>query len=224
MILVDCFIDWPETISMTQNTTTHCLITTLRQTFCRTAVHDVLWSDGGPQFTAHTFRIFSTQWGFTHKTSSPRYPQSNGKIEAMVKSMKKILAAVWDHGHLNEDTLCRALLQYRNTPSRKDGISPAQKLFGHPIQDTIPAHRRSFAPEWQMSTQEVEQLANETSEQSKTFYDIHTHQLPDIRNGSKVALQNQQTKLWDIRIWNSSHHRTTSYILCQDSQWTSTST
>ena len=198
LILVDCFTDWPEIIPMTQSTTTHRLITTLRQMFCRTAVPDVLWSDGGPQFTAHSFRIFATQWGFLHKTSSPRYPQSNGKIEATVKSMKKILAAAWDNRHLNEDILCRALLQYRNTPSRKDGISPAQKLFGHPIQDTIPAHRRSFAPEWQKSTQEVEHLANETSDQAKAFYNTHTHQLPDIHIGSKVALQNQQTKLWDI--------------------------
>ena len=112
--------------------------------------------------------------------------------------MKKILAASWDHRHLNEDRLCRALLQYRNTPSRKDGTSPAQKLFGHPIQDSIPAHRRSFAPEWQKSTQEAEQQATETLAQSKEFYNTHAHSLPDIQVGSKVALQNQQTKLWDI--------------------------
>ena len=112
--------------------------------------------------------------------------------------MKKILAASWDHRHLNEDRLCRALLQYRNTPSRKDGTSPAQKLFGHPIQDSIPAHRRSFAPEWQKSTQEAEQQTTETLAQSKEFYNTHAHSLPDIQVGSKVALQNQQTKLWDI--------------------------
>ena len=37
------------------------------------------------------FQTFATQWGFTHQTSSPRYPQSNSKVEATVKSMKKIL-------------------------------------------------------------------------------------------------------------------------------------
>jgi len=31
----------------------------------------------------------------------------------------------------------RALLQYYNTPSRKDGLSPAQKLFGNPVQDIL---------------------------------------------------------------------------------------
>lgn len=110
--------------------------------------------------------------------------------------MKKIIATCWDTRNLNEDKLCRGILQHRNTPSRKDGLSPAQKLFGRPVQNTLPAHRRSFAPEWQRSTQEAEQQATHTLQQSETFYNAHN--LPDIQIGSTVALQNPQTKLWDI--------------------------
>ena len=65
--------------------------------------------------------------------------------------------------------LCHTLLQYWNTPSQKDGCSPAQKLFGHPIQDTLPAHCHSLAPQWQNSVQEVEGHAAETLHQSKIF-------------------------------------------------------
>ena len=143
LILVDCFTDWPDIIPMGNNTTAMHLIKVMRQSFCHTAIPDVLWSDGGPQFTAKCFQDFSKQWGFTHQMSSPYHPQSNGKIEATVKSMKKILATSWDTRTLNENKLCRAILQYRNTPSCKDGLSPAQKLYGRPIQDTLPAHRRS---------------------------------------------------------------------------------
>ena len=74
--------------------------------------------------------------GFTSSISSPYYPQSNGKAEVAVKSMKKIIRAAWNGRHLDE----KALLQYRNTPSRRDRLSPAQKLYGHPVQDTLPAH------------------------------------------------------------------------------------
>ena len=51
---------------------------------------DILWSDQGPQFTSKMFQDFSKEWGFQHITLSPQYPQSNGKIEATVKSMKNL--------------------------------------------------------------------------------------------------------------------------------------
>ena len=169
-----------------------------RQSFCRTAIPDVLWSDGGPQFTCKKFKDFSQQWGFLHKISTPHYPQCNGKIEATVKSMKKIIRSSWNGRFLDDDKFCRALLQYRNTPSRKDGTSPAQKLYGHPIQDILPAHRRSFSQEWQQKSQEVEEQANQTLKSSEAFYNTHTHPLPDIDIGSHVAIQNPRSKLWDI--------------------------
>jgi len=93
LIFVDCYTDWPDIIPMSTNTTTRDLISTLRAIFCRTAIPDILWSDGGSQFTSQAFSIFANQ--------------SNGKVETAVKSMKKILAASWDHQQLNNNRLCR---------------------------------------------------------------------------------------------------------------------
>ena len=76
--------------------------------------------------------------------------------------------------------------------------SPAQNLFGHPVQDILPAHRRSFSPELQQKSQEVEEQAKQTSQSSEAVYNTHTHPLPDIHIGSNVAIQNPQSKLWDI--------------------------
>ena len=140
-ITADCYTDWPDIVPVGTNTTTAQLVSALKASFCRTSVPDGMWTDQGPQFTSKSFQDFNHRWGFTHTTSSPRYPQSNGKAEATVKSMKKIIRAAWTGRHLDDDKLTRALLQYCNTPSHKDGQSPAQKLFGHPIQDTLPAHR-----------------------------------------------------------------------------------
>ena len=75
---------------MGSNATTRHLVSALCSTFCRTAIPDTLWSDGWPQFTSKEFNAFATQWGFTHQMSSPTYPQSNGKVEATVRLMKKI--------------------------------------------------------------------------------------------------------------------------------------
>ena len=136
---MDCFTDWPAIISLDRGTNALQVISAIRQSFCCTAIPDVVWSDGGPQFTSKVFKDFTKCWGFLHKVSSPRYPQSNGKVEAIVKSMKKLIRASWTGRSLDHDKLCRAILQYRNTPCRKDGLSPVQKLFGHPVQDILPA-------------------------------------------------------------------------------------
>ena len=197
LIWVDCYTDWPIIVSMDKNTTTEHLMTAFRRIFTQTAVPDILWTDRGPQFMAHQFQSFAQQWGFKHLTSTPYYPQSNGKAEATVKSMKKIIRTSWRGSRLDEDSLCRALLQYRNTPSRKDGLSPAQKLYGCPVQDTLPVHKNSFAPEWQSNVEEAEQLAQTRQGVAAKYYNSSAHSLPDITVGSHVAVQHPKTKLWD---------------------------
>ncbi len=177
LVLVDCFSDWPDIIPMGNNTTAPQLTSVLRASFCRTGVPDTFWSDQGPQFTLKTFQDFANQWGFRHATSSPTYPQSNGKVEATVKSMKKVTRTAWNGRYLDENKLTRALLQYRNTPSKKDGLSPAQKLFGRPIQDTLPAHRRAFSAEWQRSTTNAEQQALSTRKITEESYNQYARPL-----------------------------------------------
>ena len=79
-----------SSLPMDHSTTTLQLIRALCQSFCRTAISDIVWSDGGSQFTSNMFHQFSQQWGFLHKIPTPHYPQSDEKVEAMVKSMKKL--------------------------------------------------------------------------------------------------------------------------------------
>ena len=199
LIVVDCRTDWPDIIEMGKDTSSARLIEALRNLFCRTAVPDLLWSDRGPQFTSSQLASFLTTWGVSHEMSSPRYPQSNGKVEATVKSMKQLISAATYTGRsVNWDKLCRSLLQYRNTPCRRDGLSPAQKLFGRPIQDHLPAHRRSFAPEWQKSSLEADATAQEVQCNTQDFYNQHSQNLSDLNIGSHVAVQHPVTKLWEI--------------------------
>ena len=183
---------------MGKDTTAQKLIDALRDQFCRTAVPVVLWSDGGPQFTSSKLASFLATWGTSHILSSPHYPQSNGKAEAAVKSMKKLISAAWQVKSVDWETLSRSLLQYRNTPCRIDSLSPAQKLFGHPVQDSLPAHRRSFAQEWQTSSEEADGKAKATRTNAERVYNQHSTVLPDINIGSHVAIQNPKSKLWDI--------------------------
>ena len=95
LVIIDCYTDWPQIIQMGKNTTTSHLITALLDAFIRIGAPDIVWSNQGPQFMSHTFQVFAKEWGFQHITSSATYPQSNGKAESAVKSMKRIIEGAW---------------------------------------------------------------------------------------------------------------------------------
>ena len=151
----------------------------------------------GPNSPPNSSNNFQHHRAFGIRYHLPTTPQSNGKAKATVKSMKKIIRTAWNGRYLEEEKLCKALMQYRNTPSTKDGQSPAQKLYGHPIQDMLPANGRSFASEWQHITKEAEHKRTTTLEKAKSYYNQTAHNLPDIHKGSYVVVQNPRTKLWD---------------------------
>ena len=112
--------------------------------------------------------------------------------------MKKLIQAAWTGRSINEDKLTRALLQYRNTRARREGLSHAQKLFGHPIQDTLPAHCRAFAEQWQRQITQAERQKAKTDEAVEKSYNQHAKPLPGLNVGNRVTVQNQDTKHWDV--------------------------
>lgn len=63
----------------------------LKPMFARYEAPGVLMSDKGPQFDSKVFAMFAKSWGFEHKTTSPCYPQSNGRAENAVKTVKLLL-------------------------------------------------------------------------------------------------------------------------------------
>ena len=89
-----------------------------------------------------------------------------------------------------------------------DNLSPAQKLFGRPIQDTLPAHNRAFTPEWQRSAEETEAAAASHLAYSENTYNMHARELPEIRTGSCVVILNPCTKACSVYLRQAIHEST----------------
>ena len=49
------------------------------------------FSDNGPQYSSAEISNFAQESGFSHVTSSPKYPQSNRKAEHTVETMQNLL-------------------------------------------------------------------------------------------------------------------------------------
>jgi hypothetical protein len=111
LLIADIFSKFPVIRGMTV-TTTMKTIAVLKTVFGEYGVPQQIMTDQGPQFTSQEFQEFTNSYEINTKHSSPRYPQSNGFIEAMVKTVKGILIRARDSG--TDPQL--AMLIYRTTP------------------------------------------------------------------------------------------------------------
>ena len=66
------------------------------------------------------------KWGIVYTMSSLGHHQSNGKAEAAVETVKRMMSKCLQDG----TDVYEALLELRNTPQQDTGLSPAQLMFG----------------------------------------------------------------------------------------------
>ena len=85
-------------------------------------------ADGGPPLNSIAYKTLLRRWDVKPRQSSAHYAQRNGRAEAAVKSVKRILRENINPvmGELNRESAVRAILSHRNTPAQETGISPAR--------------------------------------------------------------------------------------------------
>ena len=135
LIVVDYFSRFPEVVKLS-TTTAQAVIKALKTIFSRHGVPETVMSDNGPQLE---FRKFATDYDFSHVTSSPHYPQSNGQVELSVRTVKKLL---------QNEVPNRALLIYRTTPFAWCDLSPAELLMGRKLRSNLPLTIENLTPNW----------------------------------------------------------------------------
>ena len=178
LIVVDYFSRFPEVITLS-STTSKSVIVALKTIFARHGIPQVVVSDNGPQYSSEEFRQFAKDYTFTHVTSSPNFPQSNGQAERGVKTVKNLLKDARDP--------FLSLLSYQSTPLPWCNLSPAELLMGRKIRSNIPQLSEFLTPKWPY-LKKFRQSNNQFKLRQKIDHDLRhrARPLPDIPSDTEV--------------------------------------
>lgn len=179
LIVVDYFSKYVE-FRLLRDESSESTIELLKSYFARFGVPKIIRSDNGPQFNSRKFKDFSKQWNFTHVTSSPKYPHSNGFVERQIQTVKRILKKADFAG---KDPLL-ALLEFRNTPITNSIPLPNKILLGKNVRGIFP----EFIENKEKNVYVTEQLKMR-QEREKKYYDKCSRNLPIFKIKDKVRFQ-----------------------------------
>ena len=183
LVIVDYFSNYIE-IDYLSSTTSSAVIHKMKAQFARHGIPDELVTDNGPQFTAGDFKKFVTDWEFHHTTSSPHYPQSNGKVENAVKTAKSLLKKAKD----GRSDPYLSLLAFRNTPSSGFDSSPVQRLMNRRTKTRLPTTAALLKPQVPAG---VDDQMRKTKQQQAFYYNRTAKVMPELQPGDVVRIQPQ---------------------------------
>ncbi|XP_012940989.1 uncharacterized protein K02A2.6 [Aplysia californica] len=157
-------------------------------------------------FSSYKMKEFATSWNFEIKTSSPRYPQSNGQSERFVNIVKTMFRKCTEEG--SDPNL--ALLGYRNTPITGLPYSPAQLLMGRKLNDLVPTDPKMLKPQLPV---DAPYLLQQRKIEQKKHYDRHTKSRPDHHVGDSVRVHTGRSNNWEKGVVTSMSQAPRSYYV-----------
>lgn len=211
LLLVDEFSKYPEIVKLGKDTSSSNVIENIKSVFSRHGKPEILYSDNGPQLVSREFEQFLKSWNILHKTSSPRYPQSNGLVERHIQTLKKLIKKC----NFDKKDLHLTLLEYRNTPISHDIPSPAQLLFGRRLRGALPMTDHHLNPKYKYKN--FAHLREKKRSETRYYYNRGSSKLAQLSPGQKVVVQNNVTKVWEPAvIVELDQHKPRSYLVQMD--------
>ena len=192
MIYADRLSGYPLVAMWPKDPTSKQVIRQLQQYFSLFGKPLKFRSDCGAQFDSREMKMFLEDYCIQHGQSSPYNPQSNGHAERNVGIVKQLILKTGND--IYSQPYLDGIAQIRNTP-RSDGVSPCQVVFGRSIRTLIPTLAEALG-----TNDCIERARNKKiklDQKQKRQYNVHAKDLMPFEPGTKVCVQNAETKEWD---------------------------
>ncbi|KAJ8942230.1 hypothetical protein NQ314_010130 [Rhamnusium bicolor] len=128
-----------QEIKFLHSTTSAVIIKHLTDLFARFGIPKSIRSDNGRQFVSQEFKKFCTENNIEVIHTPPYWPQANGQVKNMNRSILKRLKICHASGLDYKSELQKFILMYNVTPQGTTGKSPSELLFNRNIRDKIPS-------------------------------------------------------------------------------------
>ena len=197
LVVVDYYSKWPEIAFLTK-TDAGTVIKCMESMFRTHGLPKTLRSDNGPPFVAREFERFLEYLAIDHKKGIPYWPQSDGEVERLNKTLLKDIRIAQLQGKDWKREVQDFLFQYCNSPHTVTSLSPAELLMGRKLRDKLPQvqppREQATEAEWQIL---VRERYARRKLREKEYADSKRHATTsDIAEGDLILLrQNRENKL-----------------------------
>ncbi|PFX33017.1 Uncharacterized protein K02A2.6 [Stylophora pistillata] len=173
---LDYFSDYFEIDELRKSKTGATVIGKLKKRFVTHGIPDTFHSDNGPPFSSNEFSAFAAMYEFEHFTSSPEYPQRNGKLDNAVKTAKSLIKKF----AITNSDFQLVLLDWRNTPTEGMKSSPAQRMFSRRTRTLPPTSKKLLKPH--LVKGDVVHMKPQASDGKQRWTKAQVEQQVDVRS------------------------------------------
>ena len=170
--------------------------------FARYGIPEEVFSDNGSQYSSRAYKDFAKQWNFTHTTSSPEFPQSNGLVERAIQTIKRTLIKCKE---TNSDPYL-ALLALKTTINNTN-TSPDQIMFKRKLRTTLPK---------MMQPMQTSTPKSNISNQATERYNQAARDLKPLHHGQTVRYHHNGKWSRHGVVINNNNGQPRSYMLLND--------
>lgn len=134
LVIIDSYSKWPEAFEMS-NMTAAKTIDVLDKLFSRFGYPDQLVTDNQTTFTSTEFNNYCKENSIKQIFAPPYHPATNGAAERFVQTFKSAVTKIRESGCSINTAINLFLFDYRTTPQRTTGETPARLLLGRELRN-----------------------------------------------------------------------------------------